>query len=384
MKADNRTESSLPFTVTRSSRVTLVAQVVEGVRKCILSGFFKEGDVLPTTRDLASMLGVSRIVTRAAVKSLTDAGLIIPRPHAGCVVLGRGEKLWRGNVLIISRSDGRGYYDGVFTATLRRRLLTAGWIVTQVSAPHEPGGQTDLSELELHLGGIVSFAVSIYDNPEAERLLAKAGIPFASFGGEPAAVAEGGGECVRYDSADATAPLVRAAAKAGVKSVLYVGCSQHAGDVIAALEAAGMDVGEWIIPLPRTGKMPSVVSFAARDAFLERFSATKSSKAFHSRKGTKGGAAKLPDMIYFADDYACAGALAAFAEIGVKVPDDVRVATLANRGCEPVYARDLCRLEMDPEGDASTFAEALIARLEGRDSAFPSTFGPTFRRGETL
>ena len=375
MRRENRQWDKLPFAVSRSSRATLAAQVADGLRSCIQSGFFKAGDVLPTTRDLAALLGVSRIVTRAAVKSLTDAGLIIPRPHAGCMVLGRGEKLWRGNVLIVTRSDGRGYYDGVFTATLRRRLLAAGWIVTQVSAPHEPGGKTDVSELKLHLGGIVSFAVSIYGNPEAERLLAKAGVPFASFDGEPASVAGGGGECVRYDSAAATAPLARAAAAAGVKSVLFVGCSSHAGDVTDALEAAGMDVAEWRIPLPRAGKMPSVVSFAARDAFLERFSTTK---------GAKGGAARLPDMIYFSDDYACAGALAALSALGVKVPEDVRVATLANRGCEPVYEKDLCRLEMDPEGDALTFADALVARLEGRDAAFPATFGPTFRKGATL
>ena len=92
----------------------------------------------------------------------------------------------------------------------------------------------------------------------------------------------------------------------------------------------------------------------------------------------------MPDLIYFSDDFACAGALAAFAEMGIKVPEDVRVATLANRGNEPVYARDLCRLEMTPDADAAKFADALIARLEGRDAAFPATFGPTFVKGGTL
>ena len=48
-------------------------QVVDGLRQCILSGFYKAGDILPTTRDLAEMLGVSRIVTRAAVRELTKA-----------------------------------------------------------------------------------------------------------------------------------------------------------------------------------------------------------------------------------------------------------------------------------------------------------------------
>ena len=60
----------LPFAVVRSSRATLVEQVAEGLRRAIDSGFYKPGDVLPTTRDLATALGVSRIVTRAAVREL--------------------------------------------------------------------------------------------------------------------------------------------------------------------------------------------------------------------------------------------------------------------------------------------------------------------------
>jgi GntR family transcriptional regulator/MocR family aminotransferase len=108
----------LPFAVARSSRATLVEQVAEGLRRAIDSGFYKAGDVLPTTRDLATSLGVSRIVTRAAVRELAEAGLINPKPSVGSVVLGRSGKLWRGNVLFISRAKGWMYYVNVFTATL--------------------------------------------------------------------------------------------------------------------------------------------------------------------------------------------------------------------------------------------------------------------------
>ena len=36
--------AKLPFAVARSSRATLVEQVVDGLRQCILSGFYKVGD----------------------------------------------------------------------------------------------------------------------------------------------------------------------------------------------------------------------------------------------------------------------------------------------------------------------------------------------------
>ena len=87
-------EANLPFKVSRSSRRTLVEQVVDGLRQCIVSGRYRKGDILPTTRELAERLGVSRIVTRAAVRALSEAGLINPRPGVGCVVLGTGGRLW--------------------------------------------------------------------------------------------------------------------------------------------------------------------------------------------------------------------------------------------------------------------------------------------------
>ena len=76
-------EPRLPFAVSRSKRATLVEQVADGLRTCILSGVYRPGDVLPTTRGLAEELGVSRIVTRAAVRRLAADGLVNPKPRSG-------------------------------------------------------------------------------------------------------------------------------------------------------------------------------------------------------------------------------------------------------------------------------------------------------------
>ena len=91
-----------------------------------------------------------------------------------------------------------------------------------------------------------------------------------------------------------------------------------------------------------------------------------------------------PELIYFSDDYVCAGALAAFAAANVRVPDDVRVVTWSNLGNGPFYATELTRGEMDPQGDADKVATAVLARIEGRPGDFPPTLGPVFRRGSTL
>ena len=78
------------------------------------------------------------------------------------------------------------------------------------------------------------------------------------------------------------------------------------------------------------------------------------------------------------------GALAAFVAAGIRVPDDVRVATWATSGNGPFYAKELTRTEMDPQGDADKIATAVLARLENRPGDFPPTLGPVFIKGATL
>ena len=77
-KADAKTK--LPFSVDRKPMRPLVEQVVAGVKQAIDFGKFKAGDTIPGTRDLAEMLGVSRIVTRQAVRRLADNGYLAPHP----------------------------------------------------------------------------------------------------------------------------------------------------------------------------------------------------------------------------------------------------------------------------------------------------------------
>ena len=359
------THDRLPFAVVRSSRATLVEQVAEGLRRAIDSGFYKVGDVLPTTRDLAVALGVSRIVTRAAVRELAEAGLINPKPSVGSVVLGRHGKLWRGNVLFISRAKGWMYYANVFTATLRTRLVKAGWLFTHVAVEPGADGKVDVSELELQLTHPVTLAVVLFDNPVAERLLSRSGVPFVTIGDVPSCRLKGCVGHVRYDRSATAAEIAKAAVDVGVKTAVQVGCEDF-DDVGAALKVAGIRTKKWAIPIPKDGIMPMAVSSAARDAFADR------------RKGD------LPDLFYFSDDYLCVGALAAFVAAGIRVPGDVRVATWANRGNGPFYAMELTCAEMDPQGDADKVATAVLARLEDRPGDLPQTLGPVFKKGATL
>ena len=64
----------------------LFGQVYAGLRKAILSGAFKSGERLPSTRELAQQLGVSRTVVLLAYDQLLAEGFAAGRPGSGTYV----------------------------------------------------------------------------------------------------------------------------------------------------------------------------------------------------------------------------------------------------------------------------------------------------------
>ena len=60
----------IPFSINRNDVRPLFNQVVDGFREAIISGYYVSGDKIPSSRDLCPILGVSRIVTQAALENL--------------------------------------------------------------------------------------------------------------------------------------------------------------------------------------------------------------------------------------------------------------------------------------------------------------------------
>ena len=90
-----------------------------------------------------------------------------------------------------------------------------------------------------------------------------------------------------------------------------------------------------------------------------------------------------PDLVFFTDDYVAFGGLLALAMRGVRVPDDVGVITLSNKGAAPIWSLPLSRIEVDPVADGEMLARHAIARIEGCEAPDPS-WSARFVRGETI
>ena len=78
------------------------------------------------------------------------------------------------------------------------------------------------------------------------------------------------------------------------------------------------------------------------------------------------------------------GALLSFMKRGIRVPDDVKVVTLSNRGLGPVYPVPLTRMECDAAAVGEKVAEFVLSVLEKRRALKVPVITPQYVFGQTF
>ena len=76
----------LSRSISRIDRIGATELVVERVKELLQNGTLKAGSRLPTERELAKLLGVSRPTLRTALKALSVMGVISAKPGAGTFI----------------------------------------------------------------------------------------------------------------------------------------------------------------------------------------------------------------------------------------------------------------------------------------------------------
>lgn len=97
----------IPFSLDHTASANLSAQLADGLRDAIVSGYYRKGETLPTIVELARALGTSVQVPRKAIAALASENLVSPRRGVGCVVVGRRQSVWKGRVLGIVPAERR-------------------------------------------------------------------------------------------------------------------------------------------------------------------------------------------------------------------------------------------------------------------------------------
>ena len=360
-------DKEIPFTLDRNDVRSLARQVADGFHEAIVGGYYVPGDVLPSYRDLAPLLGVSEIVTKAALKKLVEDGLVVARPKIGTIVRNRAERQWRGHVVLVQPEGDDNYLQAILAGTLREALIDAGYLFSQVCVTKTPNGKEDFSHLDAVLSRYADLAIAVYERPSTFAYLAKKGVPYAVFAGVKENP-KGSVGLTRLDFNMAVPEFIAECVRLGVKKVVEV----YWSDLMTHTASAFKRVGIKVERINVKGDVSRGRLEAVRRGGFETFARLAAENRLEK------------DVVYFiADDYLASGALQALACAGLTAPGDVRLATWSNIGITNIYEREVSRMEMDPAEAGRQVAAAALAYL--RTGTYPAvTIGPKWIAGDTL
>ena len=351
--------------IDRSSARSLVDQVYNGMRERIFAGRLKIGSAVPSLRALADGLGVSVKVTTAAYGRLVRDGWLRAVPRAGYLAVTPEMPKCRAHVLLILPNEG--FFSDYLAHRLQERCEKAGIRVSRVivSDPEDVPVSLDIA-----LSDRFDLAVSLHFKKRVIEALDESGVPFVLAAGEGRAASRYRNCVGRMHVADDVSGEVAAfCARRGVRTAELVDFHVVNRPYAAAFRCAGIAVRERVIPCADETLWYEDIPRGVMRAFLRRLKSRRPA---------------LPDLFFFLDDYVARGALMALAASGVRIPEDVKVLTLANRGNGPVYVKDLARIELDPIACGDAVADFVASRLKGCVAAPPQLPPPAFIVGETL
>ena len=369
----------IPFSVNRNDVRPLFNQVVDGLREAIVSGYYIPGDKIPTSRELCPILGVSRIVTQAALEQLAAEGLVVSRPRVGTVVRDRDGKQWRGRVVFVYEKGDDNYLKTMLANAMQDSLADAGYLLSQTSVGAKGGGSLDFCRLDAVLSRSVDLVVVMYHRPEICAYLTKRKVPYIVFGEKAEKPASAVG-AIHFDYNLAMPEFAAACTAAGIKEVVQVYWHPLMCDATPVLKKAGIRVKKMKVPVDELEGRLIGVKRAGRIAFEKMIADGRAGLC-----SGRGCDETRPSQVFFiADDYLASGALLALSYAGLKVPEDVRLATFAVAGLGPDYHRLLSRMELDASKAGEAVAAAILEFLKTGEFRSGVAVGPKWIDGETM
>ncbi len=363
-------DAEIAFRLDPAVSGTLTQQVADNLRQAIANGVYKPGDKLPGVRQLARSCGTSIHVSAGALRALVEEGIVKARPRIGCIVLGRSRSNWHGRVLLVHVGAHGNYNQNVFLAEVSNLLEAANWRTFHAFIPRSAkAGAYDLTSFRKTVAEKFDLCLLPSCDPPVIDIVRENGIPYMLMSAQPGTKDEG---CVGFTArlaSDALAEFLADCRAHRIRTVLNVGSDAGRNVDIGTLRKAGIRLEDVRISPLLSGAATESFASCAYAALLKRLVTPR---------------APRPDLIYFDDDYIARGGLWALAKAGLRVPQDVKVVSLANRDHAPFYPCTLARFECNPFADASKTARAMLRFLRtGRPQGMVCCT-VTYVRGKTF
>lgn len=338
----------IPFQLDANARKPLSQQAVDGFRTAIKEGVYRDGESLPTLRELAEAWHVSIKVPGQAYSRLANEGYIVLHPGRGAFARRSGVRVWNGNVLFVSVGFQGGFFLPHFLQALRMGIEEANLrFYTAVVPTPMNGDGPDFKSLVSYLSQPYDLVILMSDSPRLRNIVRRSTTRSLVVG----RVSKDKSKPEIMISANAAErAFVDDCRRSGVKKVCVMTCAFTKPAVADLLKAAGIRVEVARINVSSEIWIFEGIQRMAHDYWADRLNNHR----------------PFPDLIYFSDDNLALGSLIAFAEKGVRIPDDVKVVTLANRGSALPFDCDLARIEADPIRFGRETARRALAGIQSK------------------
>ena len=344
---------------------TLVDALCSFLKEEITFGRLKGGEKLPTISEMCTATGLTFAQARRVTESLSREGYVCSRPHIGTVVLSRGDNILCGRILFILPDEDVGrYHPSQMIDIVSHKLMASGYAFSVASFSCDASDK--LAFLKNELLRATDLVIAIRASPQVQKILAESSVNhFFVYGDKPASA---DAPWIRFSPEAAIAQFADHCQRVGVKQVAQV--RFEGGDPLDAQPA-----------LAERGIDCSWMDFARSKAGRGRFDGIVHCgyETFATMPNTN-----IPEMLLFWNSFFTQGAIMAFLDRGIKIPDDVKVVTLSNTGVGPVYIKPFTRFEVDPAEAGEKVADFALSVLTRGRIPRPPQIVPQYIIGETF
>ena len=360
------------FRVDRARAERLSDQLYAGFDAAIASGFYTAGDILPAREQIAARYGVSETVVRKALSRLMAEDVLVSHPGIGCVVKKAKKRNAFVKVLIATAELSGSYAISISEAMIESELIRAGYCPYSVKLESKRNGDIDVGlfrQALKHRPDFVVISCSDVHRKTLTRVVERFGCPYlvvgCGFESRNGKIADVGLSFVKPME-----EVVQACRRARVRNICQVdfGSNSPIMNIWNRLRDSEMFIERLSVDMNAVFADLEGMQRASAEAMKRRL-----------RSGP------LPDLLFFVDDYLTMGALPVLLENGIRIPEDVKVVTFANRGFGPVFTKPFSRIEVDMRLRGKVIAEGLIAWFRTGVFNESSTAGqPVYIPGETF
>ena len=343
------------YSLSLDPALSVRVQIERFLRQKIESGKLPPGERLPATDQLVKQWRVDRTAVQKALARLTTEGLLVRRTKQGTFVRSKSERALIGVLLEASISRESAYFLRALYDQICRQVFAVGkgWLTCRLydalleGNAEERKGRQQIARNDIRnypFRGIITAlgaGLHAYDFTGLEQL------PMAHMGAVPGKQ--------RFDLFMDVASWARESMEyffdRGIKKMAYITFASGREWDIKAIEDTTKR-----LHLP---PVEIVTIFRSEDEFIEE-AAQKHILRCISKWRTKSS---FPEALIVADDIAMRGIAFALLAERIKVPQRLRVLTVANAGIRHYYGFPVARYEFSPALVAEKLVELLWKRM---------------------